>query len=333
MGAGGLLSQIEVVLPLARPYDPAADAEPFRQTAERLEAVPGVETVVSPFLKPEDLRAAAASRALGRLETVIELNKRTFAPSGEYLRLTVVPDRYLDAREVARLVPKLRAALQAGPHPAFRAAPLLGGAPIGEQEFSAAIARATPLAVATVFGATFLLMLMAFRSLVVPLKSILLNGLTVLAAVGLVAAVQLGPLAPLLGFPAGSDIVETILPLLLFTILFGLSMDYEIFLISRVHEGVMRGEDNDAAVAGAVGRTARIITSAALIMFAVFAAFVPGRVVLTKSIGLGLGAAVLLDATLVRLVLVPAVMKLAGRWNWWLPPALERALPRIKIEH
>ena len=333
MGAGGLLSQIEVVLPLARPYDPAADAEPFRQTAERLKAVPGVETVVSPFLKPEDLRAAAASRALGRLETVIELNKRTFAPSGEYLRLTVVPDRYLDAREVARLVPELRAALQAGPHPAFRAAPLLGGAPIGEQEFSAAIARATPLAVATVFGATFLLMLMAFRSLVVPLKSILLNGLTVLAAVGLVAAVQLGPLAPLLGFPAGSDIVETILPLLLFTILFGLSMDYEIFLISRVHEGVMRGEDNDAAVAGAVGRTARIITSAALIMFAVFAAFVPGRVVLTKSIGLGLGAAVLLDATLVRLVLVPAVMKLAGRWNWWLPPALERALPRIKIEH
>ncbi|MDO4264018.1 MAG: MMPL family transporter [Deinococcus sp.] len=334
LGAGGLLSQFEVVLPLERPYDPAQDAEAFRQTVERAAGVPGVQAAVSPFLSAADLQAAGTQGGgLDGLQAAIELNQRSFSQSGQFLRFTVIPDRYLDAAEIDVLEPQLRAALTAGPVPPLAGSPLLGGAPIGEREFGRAVTGALPGVMLSVFAATFVLLLLAFRSLVVPVKSIVLNGLTVAAATGVVAAVQSGPLGTLLGFPPGSGVMDAMLPLLLFTVMFGLSMDYEIFLISRVYEGVQAGLDNDEAVARALSRTARIITSAALIMFIVFAAFVAGRVVLTKSIGLGLATAVLLDATLVRLALVPAVLRLAGRWNWWLPPWLERWLPRVTMRH
>ncbi|WP_261665376.1 MMPL family transporter [Deinococcus sp. Marseille-Q6407] len=335
LGAGGLLSQFEVVLPLERPYVPAQDAEAFRQVAERARAVPGVQAVISPFLSAADLQAAGAGSgsALNGLESAIELNRRSFSADGRWLRLTVIPDHYLRADEIDRLEPQLRAALTAGPLLPLSGAPLLGGAPIGEREFSHEVTGALPAVMFSVFAATFVLLLLAFRSLVVPVKSILLNGLTVAAATGVVAAVQRGPLGAWLGFPPGSEVMDAMLPLLLFTVMFGLSMDYEIFLISRVHEGVQAGLNNDEAVAQALGRTARIITSAALIMFIVFAAFIAGRVVLTKSIGLGLATAVLLDATLVRLTLVPAVLRLAGHWNWWLPPWLDRWLPRVNLKH
>jgi RND superfamily putative drug exporter len=104
-------------------------------------------------------------------------------------------------------------------------------------------------------------------------------------------------------------------------------------LLSRVQEEHLRGASNDEAITRAVGRTGRIITSAAMIMFIVFAAFISGRVVANKSIGLGLAVAVLLDATLVRMVLVPGFLKLAGRWNWWLPKWLDRRLPHVRMEH
>ncbi|ADY27386.1 MMPL domain protein (plasmid) [Deinococcus proteolyticus MRP] len=334
LGAGGLLSQFEVVLPLARPYDPARDAEAFRQTVERVQAVGGVQAVISPFLSAADLQAAGAQGSgLDGLGAAIELNRRSFSQSGDFLRFTVIPNHYLNAAEIDRLDPQLRAALEAGPAPGLSGRPLLGGAPVGEREFSRAVTGALPGVMLSVFAATFVLLLLAFRSLVVPVKSILLNGLTVAAAAGVVAAVQTGPLGALLGFPPGSGVMDAMLPLLLFTVMFGLSMDYEIFLISRVHEGVQGGLENDEAVAQALGRTARIITSAALIMFIVFAAFIAGRVVLTKSIGLGLATAVLLDATLVRLALVPAVLRLAGDWNWWLPAPLRRWLPQVDLQH
>ncbi len=161
-----------------------------------------------------------------------------------------------------------------------------------------------------------------------------MNALTVGAAVGVVTlVVQGGFLAAPLGIPADVGVLDASLPVLLFAVMFGLSMDYEIFLLSRVQEEVLRGNSNDEAVVLAVGHTARIITSAAVIMFIVFVAFMFGRVVATKSIGLGLAVAVALDATLVRLVLVPAFLKLAGKWNWWLPGWLDRRLPRIRLEH
>ncbi|MFC6592670.1 MMPL family transporter [Deinococcus lacus] len=326
-GAGGLLSQFEVILQPERPYTPQ-DADTFRRTAEQLRAVPGVAGVISPFLTPADLARAQGTAADGLAASIL-LNQRSFSRGGDYLRLTVIPDEYLRADQIDALAAQLRAAAESQGYRAW-----LGGAPIGEREFSRALENAFPKVVLSVFAATFVLLLLAFRSLVVPLKSIVLNGLTVAAAGGIVTlVVQRGVGAAWLGFPPDTGVLDATLPLLLFTVMFGLSMDYEIFLLSRVQEAVQRGESDEDAIAEAVSRTARIITSAALIMFVVFAAFIGSRVAVSKSVGLGLAAAVVLDATLVRLVLVPAVLKLAGRWNWWLPGWLAARLPHIRVKH
>ncbi|ADV68382.1 MMPL family transporter [Deinococcus maricopensis] len=328
LGAGGVLSSFEVIIDLGagQRYGPDTRAT-FRAAVDRLRAVPGVHTVVSPFVTPEQLRTGTT---LGSsLEALATLTRRSVSDDRRYLRVTVLPERYLRADQIDPFQAKLRAALRGA---GVRA--LLGGAPIGEREFSRAITNAIPAAILTVFAGTFVLLMLAFRSLLVPLKSLLMNSLTVGAAYGVVTlVVQGGVLAGPLGIPQDVGVLDSTLPLILFAVMFGLSMDYEIFLLSRVHEEVLRGVPNDEAVVLAVGRTARIITSAALIMFIVFCAFIVGRVVANKSIGLGLAVAVLLDATVVRLVLVPAFLKLAGRWNWWLPPWLDRRLPHIHVEH
>lgn len=329
LGAGGLLSQFEVILDLeGQRYGPAERAR-FRGVVENLRALPGVQTVVSPFLTPADLGGGGGAGGTDTLAALSLLNARSFSGDRTLLRVTVVPGSYLRADQIDPFQTRLRKTLSASGFPF-----LLGGAPVGEREFSRAITGALPTAVLTVFAATFLLLMVAFRSLLVPLKSLLMNTLTVGAAYGVVTlVVQGGFLAGPLGIPDDVGVLDSSLPLLLFAVLFGLSMDYEIFLLSRVQEEVLRGHSGDEAVVLAVGRTARIITSAALIMFIVFCAFIAGRVVANKSIGLGLAVAVALDATLVRLVLVPAFLKLAGRWNWWLPGWLDRLLPRVRIEH
>ncbi|WP_102126032.1 MMPL family transporter [Deinococcus planocerae] len=330
LGSGGLLSQFEVILDLeGQRYGPQERAR-FREVVEDLLALPGVQTVISPFLTPADLAGGSgASLGTDSLGALSLLTRRSFSADRTLLRVTVIPDRYLRADQIDPFETRLRATLAASGFPF-----LLGGAPIGEREFSHAITDAFPAAVLTVFAATFVLLMVAFRSLLVPLKSIVMNALTVGAAYGVVTlVVQGGFLAAPLGIPQDVGVLDSSLPLLLFAVLFGLSMDYEIFLLSRVQEEVLRGHPNDEAVVLAVGRTARIITSAAVIMFIVFCAFIAGRVVANKSIGLGLAVAVALDATLVRLVLVPAFLKIAGKWNWWLPGWLDRLLPRVSIEH
>ena len=326
LGAGGLLSSFEVVLDLGKERYGPQTRGPFRQAVEELRALPGVRAVVSPFVQASDLQGVAGGDSAGQLTALI---RRSISADRHFLRLTVIPERYLRADQIDAFERQLRASLKAS---GFTF--LLGGAPIGEREFSRALTDATPLAIGVVFAATFLLLMLAFRSVVIPIKSILMNSLTVGAAYGVVVmVVQNGVLAGPLGIPQGVGVLDSSLPLLLFAVLFGLSMDYEIFLLSRVQEEYLKGSSNDEAVVLAVGRTARIITSAAAIMFIVFCAFIVGRVVANKSIGLGLAVAVLLDATLVRLVLVPGFLKLAGDWNWWLPKWLDRLLPRVHIEH
>lgn len=327
LGAGGLLSSFEVVFDLGdQRYGPQT-RETFRAVTGRLRALPGVRAVASPFVQASDLQSAAGgSDAIGQLAT---LTRRSISADRHFLRLTVVPGRYLRADQIDPFEARLRAALDTAELPY-----LLGGAPVGEREFSRALTGATPLAIGVVFAATFVVLMVAFRSIVIPIKSILMNSLTVGASYGVVVmVVQNGVLAAPLGIPQGVGVLDSSLPLLLFAVMFGLSMDYEIFLLSRVQEEHLRGASNDEAIVLAVGRTARIITSAATIMFIVFCAFIVGRVVANKSIGLGLAVAVLLDATLVRLILVPGFLKLAGDWNWWLPGWLERRLPKIQIEH
>jgi uncharacterized membrane protein YdfJ with MMPL/SSD domain len=188
-----------------------------------------------------------------------------------------------------------------------------------------------PVVFAFVLGLSFVLLTIAFRSLLVPLKAILLNLLSVGAAYGLIVLVfQKGVGNELFGFPQ-VDTVEAWLPLFLFSVLFGLSMDYHVFLLSRIRERYNRTGDNDDAVLHAVATTARLITGAALIIVAVFSGFARGDLVMFQQMGFGVAVALLLDATLVRIVLVPASMKLLSDWNWYLPSWLHW-LPDFHVE-
>lgn len=179
--------------------------------------------------------------------------------------------------------------------------------------------RATPLVIGAVLAASWLLLLLVFRSLVLPFKAIAMNLLSVGAAFGLVVVVfQDGHGAGLLALDR-TGFIQVMLPLLTFAIAFGLSMDYEVFMLSRMREEWQRTGDNAAAVRLGITHTARVITSAALIMMAVFAAFMLTGMLEMKQLGFMLAIAVLIDATVVRLLLVPALMRLMGRWNWWMP--------------
>jgi RND superfamily putative drug exporter len=194
------------------------------------------------------------------------------------------------------------------------------------------IASHLPLVVATVLALSFLLLVMAFRSIVLALKAVVMNLLSVAASYGLLVAVfQWGWGQSLLGFTSEGHLAVFV-PLFLFSILFGLSMDYEVFLLTRIREEYQRTGSNELAVARGLESSARTITSAALIMVTVFAAFAASRLVPFKEMGFGLAAAVFVDATVVRTVLVPAAMRLMGRLNWWMPRWLDRALPRIHLE-
>ncbi|HZE14341.1 MAG TPA: MMPL family transporter [Mycobacterium sp.] len=198
-------------------------------------------------------------------------------------------------------------------------------------DFNASLAMHTPLVFAFVLTAALLLLLVTFRSLVIALKAIVLNLLSVGASYGvLVLVFQNGWGEKLLGFHSNGTIVAW-LPLFLFVVLFGLSMDYHVFILSRVREAYDKGMSTERAVADAIGTTAGVVTSAASVMVAVFALFGTLSNIGLKEMGVGLAVAVLLDATIVRGILLPASMKLLGDWNWWLPRRLHW-LPRVSLE-
>ena len=208
---------------------------------------------------------------------------------------------------------------------------LVTGQTAEDEDFFRIVADYTPLVFAFVLGLSFVLLLLVFRSVVVPLKALVMNLLSVGAAYGLIVLVfQHGVGNELLGFRQ-SDTIEAWLPLFLFCVLFGLSMDYHVFLLSRIRERFDQTGDNAGAVAHGVRSTAGIITGAALIMVAVFGAFAAGDLVPLQQTGFGLAVAVILDATVVRSVLVPASMQLLGRLNWYLPGWLAW-LPAVSVE-
>ncbi|HEV2065394.1 MAG TPA: MMPL family transporter [Thermomicrobiales bacterium] len=196
------------------------------------------------------------------------------------------------------------------------------------------IYRNFPLVATLIIGSTFLVLLVLFRSIALPIKAILMNIMSILASYGaLVWIFQEGNLSEYLGFtPQG--FVEASLPVIMFCVLFGLSMDYEVFLLSRIQEEWLSTGENDRSVAVGLQRSGRIISSAALIVVVVTASFVSADVVLVKALGLGIALAVALDATVVRALLVPATMKLLGNANWWVPAWLGRVLPKTNLsEH
>jgi RND superfamily putative drug exporter len=203
---------------------------------------------------------------------------------------------------------------------------LVGGGTAGVIDYADRLYSQFPRAMVLVILAIYLVLLRTFGSVVLPLKAVVMNVLSILASYGaLVVIFQDGALAELLHFqPLGY--VEASLPILMFCVLFGLSMDYEVFLLSRVQEAHLDGADNATSVARGLERSGRIITSAAAIVVLVSLSFVAADIVLIKALGLGTAIAVLLDATLVRALLVPATMRLLGDWNWWSPRWLPRFL-------
>lgn len=199
-------------------------------------------------------------------------------------------------------------------------------------DFRDIVASQLPVIIAVVVGLAFLIILAVFRGLLVAVKAAVLNVLSIAASYGVVVAVfQWGWGGPALGVH-GKVPIESYVPMMMFAIVFGLSMDYEIFLLSRVHEAWLRTGDAKASVAHALEITARVITCAALIMVSVFAAFIVSDNIVVKMLGLGLAVSVLIDATVVRLLMVPAVMTLLGRHAWWMPRWLDRVMPHIDAE-
>jgi RND superfamily putative drug exporter len=208
---------------------------------------------------------------------------------------------------------------------------LVTGGPAENADFEAIVQRYTPIVFAFVLGLSFLLLMLAFRSLVVPLKAIVMNLLSVGASYGLLVLVfQKGYLHGLFGFTQ-TPMIENWIPIFLFCVLFGLSMDYHVFLLSRIREHYDQSHNNRESVAVGLQSTAKIITGAALIMVAVFSGFASGQLVMFQQVGFGLAVAVILDATIVRSVLVPASMALLGDRNWYLPSWLHW-LPDLRIE-
>jgi RND superfamily putative drug exporter len=208
--------------------------------------------------------------------------------------------------------------------------PLVTGSTAFMVDFNATTSHYTPIVFGFVLGLSFLLLTLAFRSIVVPVTAIIMNLFSVGASYGLIVLVfQKGIGAKLLGFQQ-VDVIETWLPLFLFAILFGLSMDYHVFLLSRIRERFKITGNNADAVTFGLASTGRLITGAALIMVAVFGGFALGDMTMFQQMGFGLAVAVFLDATVVRSVLVPATMKLLGKHNWYLPKWLEW-IPNVSL--
>jgi RND superfamily putative drug exporter len=207
----------------------------------------------------------------------------------------------------------------------------VGGFTASTEDFSRVVASKLPLFVGVVVLLSALLLLVVFRSVVIPIKAAIMNLLSIGAALGFITLIfQDGHGAGLLGIGTGP--IESFVPVLMFAIVFGLSMDYEVFLISRVHEEWEHTRDARGSVARGLASTGRVITAAASIMIVVFASFALGDDRIIKLFGIGLASAVFFDAVIIRCLLVPAIMEILGRSAWWLPSWLDRRLPRLAIE-
>ncbi|MFF0742378.1 MMPL family transporter [Streptomyces sp. NPDC004111] len=229
--------------------------------------------------------------------------------------------------ETSRLVTRLRGEVLPPLAKETGAVLLVGGSTAATEDFASTVADRMPLFVVIVVGLSSLLLLVVFRSLLIPVKAALLNLVSIGAALGVVTLVfQEG----WFGVEAGP--VEAFIPVMVFAIVFGLSMDYEVFLLSRIHEEWQRTEDPQGAVREGLAATGKVITAAAAIMIVVFAAFVLGPDRMLQQFGLGLAVAILLDAVVIRCLIVPAVMQLLGRRAWWLPGPLRRVLPEVALE-
>jgi uncharacterized membrane protein YdfJ with MMPL/SSD domain len=280
--------------------------------------------------------AGKAAVAGFRRELATTQGVATVAPpafAGNEVLIQATPRAGSESDAAVALVERLRGTVVPGSALAQQAEVNVGGETARSHDVRDQIGGSMWKIILFVLALSFVVLMVMLRSLLLPLKAVLMNLLSIGAAFGvLVAIFQWGWLDGFAGFES-QGALDTINVPLIFAVVFGLSMDYEVFLMSRIRERYMAHGDNERAVAEGLSSSARTISSAALIMSAVFAVFVLTGVPSIKELGLGCAVAIALDATLVRLILVPAAMKLMGRWNWWMPSWLDRALPDLSFEH
>jgi RND superfamily putative drug exporter len=270
--------------------------------------------------------------ALRDTPDVAAVTPPTVNPARDAAVIRVIPGSSPQSQRTTDLVNTLRKHVIP---PALRGSAVqvhVGGRTASSIDVSERLAARLPVFIGAVLVLSFLLLMAVFRSVLVPLKAVIMNLLSIGAAYGVVVAVfEWGWFASAIGVDKTGPIAPFV-PMMMFAILFGLSMDYEVFLLSRIREEYDRTRDNAIAVADGLASTARVITAAALIMVTVFASFVLGDVTTIKLFGVGLATAILIDATVVRMVLVPATMELLGDRNWWFPRWLDRLIPRLDVE-
>ena len=291
-------------LVLAAEYPKGADTSALDALVTRLQQTPDVAAVIGPIP----------------------------SPSGNASVIRVIPSSSPQSVATTDLVGTLRDDIVPD---ALRGTDVqihVGGLTASSIDVSERLSSRLPIFIGAVLVLSFLLLMAVFRSLLVPLKAVIMNLLSIGAAYGVVVAIfEWGWGSSLLGVEQTGPIAPFV-PMMMFAILFGLSMDYEVFLLSRIREEYDRTGDNALAVADGLASTARVITAAALIMVTVFGSFILGDATTIKLFGLGLATAILVDATVVRMVLVPATMELLGDRNWWFPRWLDRIIPRLHVE-
>jgi len=272
------------------------------------------------------------TQALSSTPGVVAVSPPAMSPNGTTAVFTVIPTTGPQDGKTEDLVRTLRDTVLPKATAGTGIDVHVGGATAAAIDSSANIAKRIPLLIGGVVLLSMVLLLIAFRSVAVAVKAAVMNLLSVAASYGVVALVLQGGWAGrLVGIDTATPL-PAFVPVLMFAVLFGLSMDYEVFLISRMREAWLRTGENHRAILEGLAGTGRVITAAAAIMAAVFAAFILSPDVVLKVIGVGMASAIIIDATIVRLLLVPAVMHILGRANWWLPAGLGRVLPQLHIE-
>ncbi len=288
--------------------------------------------LVAKLPRPGDTAALdRLAAALRRTPDVAAVTPARVSASGEVANLSAYPVSSPQSRQTESLVSHLRADVIPPLERATGASIFVGGFTASQIDFAHLVSSKLWIFIAAVIVLSALLLLVVFRSLLIPLQAAVMNLLSIGASLGVVVAVfQLGWLGGLVGVSGGP--IQAFLPVMVFAIVFGLSMDYEVFLVSRIHEAWVHGSPPSEAVRLGLTRTGRVVTAAAAVMVVVFASFMLAGDRTIALFGLGLSSAVLLDAVVIRCVLLPAVLELLGRSTWWFPRGLDRALPRLAIE-
>ncbi len=323
MGRGGVVHTLRIVVDLPANARVTDDAgwRAIRELGDRIGSDPRIARIRS---LPAVVRGDRPNLMLLSM-VPLDVRRSLASDDGRVALIEAVPAEGVEHRDLMRLVRELR--VQS--HPELAGIPdavvQIGGMPAVSVDYQHTIARSAPMLVGLVVAGTFVALLLAFRSVLVPLKAIALNLLSVAAAFGAVALVFHDPVATRwLGMAEPLDGMFPLVPPIVFCVVFGLSMDYEVFIVARIAEARRAGFDDRAAIGEGLAHTGGVITGAAAIMLVIFAAFMVGDFVLMKILGFALAVAVAIDATLVRMALGPALLSLAGRWNWW-PGDAQRA--------